>query len=175
MLSVEGDMMKSFPHKTKGDTMKKIIPMCVAVLTLFAVSYAHSGKHEGNAKFTKHFNETLFAISEKGQMSIEVLLDEKEYKIGKDMIGIVVHNSHDEDVEGAKLEVTGAAGPLAVTEKGGGLYLVPAAGMPMEGKWELKIAVKKKEIDDSASFTFPGVLSKKMPAGKYDAEGLKGK
>ena len=157
--------------------MKKTIAASLAILAFFAVSSAHSGKHEGNAKFTKHFNDTLFAVSEKGQVSIEVLLDEKEYKIGKDVIGIVVHDSYDEDVEDASLSVTatGAAAPMKVMEKGGGLYLVPSAGLPKEGKWELKIAVSKKKIDDSAAFVFPEVLNTKMPAGKYDADAIKGR
>ena len=159
--------------------MKKTFAVMIAGLFLLCVAAvsAHSGSHEGGAKFTKHFNETLFAIAEKGQVSIEVLLDEKEYKIGKDVIGIVVHDSHDEDVEGASLAVTatGAAEPLKVKEKGGGLYLVPNTGLPKEGKWELKIAVKKKKIDDSAAFVFPEVLNTKMPAGKYDADAIKGR
>lgn len=159
--------------------MKNTFNMLIAGLFLIFVTAApsHSGSHEGGAMFTKHFNETLFAVGGKGQVSIEVLLDEKEYKIGKDVIGIVVHDSHDEDVEDASLVVTaaGAAEPLKVKEKGGGLYLVPSAGLPKEGKWELTIAVKKKKIDDSAEFVFPEVLSTKMPAGKYDKEGSQGK
>jgi len=155
--------------------MKKTIAASLAILAFFAVSSAHSGKHEGNAKFTKHFNDTLFAVSEKGQVSIEVLLDEKEYKIGKDMIGIVIHDSHDEDVEDAKVivTVTGIAEPLKVMEKGGGLYLVSTVSLPKEGAWELTIAVRKRKIDDRALFIFPDVLKKRVPAGKYPAGALK--
>lgn len=143
----------------------------VMVLISAAISSAHSGSHEGNAKFTKHFNDTLFAVSGKGQVSTEVLLDDKEYKIGKDVIGIVIHDSHDEDVEDARLvvTVTGIAEPLQVKEKGDGLYLVPSLRLPKEGTWELKIAVKKRKIDDSAVFVFPEALKKKVPKGKYDA------
>jgi hypothetical protein len=157
--------------------MKKAVPALVIVLALVGGAYAHSGEHGGGAKFTKHFNETLFAISEKGQVSIEVLLDEKEYKIGKDVIGIVVHDRHDEDVEGARLEVTvaGSAEPLKATEKGGGLYLVPAAGFPKDGKWELRIAVKKGKIDDGAAFSYPAAMKTAPRAGKYDAEMMKEK
>ncbi len=149
----------------------------IALVTLFAVSFGHSGKHEGGAKFTKHFNDTLFAVSEKGQVSIEVLLDEKEYKIGNDMVGIVIHDSHDEDVEDAKVIVTatGIAEPLKVTEKGGGLYLVPNTGLMRDGTWKLSISVKKKKLEDGASFSFPEVLKYKMPAGKYDSDSIKGK
>jgi len=159
--------------------MKNTFNILISGLFLIFVTAAlsHSGSHEGGAMLTKHFNETLFAVGGKGQVSIEILLDENEYKIGKDVIGIVVHDSHDEDVEDASLAVTaaGAAEPLKVKEKGGGLYLVPSAGLPKQGKWELKVAVKKKKIDDSAEFVFPEVLNTKMPAGKYDAERLKGR
>jgi hypothetical protein len=157
--------------------MKRILLVFVMVLICASLVYGHSGKHEENAKFTKHFNDTLFAVSEKGQVSIEVLLDEKEYKIGKDMIGIVIHDSHDEDVEDAKVTVTvtGIPAPLKVIEKGGGLYLVPKTGLPQDGTWKLGIAVKKKKIEDGAIFAFPEVLKNKIPAGKYDIESIKEK
>ncbi|MBI5633548.1 MAG: FixH family protein [Nitrospirae bacterium] len=155
--------------------MKHTIVTGIAILALFSVSFAHSGRHEGSAKFTKHFNETLFAISDLGQVSIEVLLDEKEYKIGRDMIGIVIHDSHDEDVEDAKVivTVTDRTEPLKVTEKGEGLYLVPNTGLPKDGAWKLSISVKKKKVEDGAAFAFPEVLTNRMPAGKYDAGLLK--
>lgn len=149
--------------------MKKILLVVVMALTCAAIAHAHAGQHEGSVKFTKHFNETLFAISAKGQVSIEVLLDEKEYKIGSDVIGIVIHDSHDEDVEDAKLTVmvSGMAEPLKVKEKGSGLYLAPKAGLPKDGTWKLGISVKKKKIDDGAEFDFPDALKSKLPKGKY--------
>jgi hypothetical protein len=155
--------------------MKRTLLVSVMVLICAALASGHSGKHDGSAKFTKHFNDTLFVVSEKGQVSIELLLDEKEYKIGKDLIGIVIHDSHDEDVENATLivTVTGIAAPLKVTEKGGGLYLVPSTGLPREGTWKLSIAVLKKKIEDRAIFTLPEGLNNKLPAGKYDAGALK--
>ncbi|MBI5849002.1 MAG: hypothetical protein HZB31_13840 [Nitrospirae bacterium] len=155
--------------------MKGILLAGVIVLICSALVYGHSGKHESAAKFTKHFNETLFAISEKGQVSIEVLLDEKEYKIGKDVIGIVIHDSHDEDVEDAKVmvTVTGIEAPLKVTEKGGGLYLASNTGLPKDGAWKLGISARTKKIEDGAAFSFPEVFAHRMPAGKYDVEALK--
>ncbi len=161
----------------KGDIMKQILVASIALFALFTISFAHSGSHEKSVLFSKHFNDTLFAIAEKGQVSIEVLLDEKEYKIGSDVFGVVIHDSHDEDVEDAKVivTVTGIAGPLKVTEKGGGLYLVPSIGLQKEGTWRLGISVKKKKLEDGASFSFPEVLKNKMPAGKYDSDSIKGK
>ena len=157
--------------------MTKSAAVLLLVLFLFSSSYAHSGKHESGSRLTKHFNDTLFALSEKGQVSLEILLDEKEHRIGRGVVGIVVHDSHDEDVEGAKLTVTitGVMEPLKVNEKGDGLYLVPDTSLPKDGKWEMKIVVKKRKIDDSAVFVFPDVLEEKMPAGKYDVDLLKRK
>ncbi|MDP2156806.1 MAG: hypothetical protein Q8K68_03750, partial [Nitrospirota bacterium] len=99
----------------------------------------------------------------------------KEYKIGKDVIGIVIHDSRDEDVEDAKVivTVTGIAEPLKVKEKGGGLYLAPSVSLPKEGAWKLSISVKKKKIEDEAIFAFPAALNSKVPAGRYDTESLK--
>ena len=153
--------------------------MLIVPLAFFMqVSAAHAKNPTGEATvFTKHFSETLFSVGGKGQVSIEVLLDEKEYKIGKDVIGIVVHDSHDEDVEDAELLVTatGLAEPLKVKEKGGGLYLVPAAVLPKDGKWELRIAVKKRKIDDGTIFVFPNVMKERLAPGKYDTEMQKGR
>jgi len=39
-----------------------------------------------NPKFTKHFNQSLFNITDKGLFSVEILLDDMEYpKLGKDV------------------------------------------------------------------------------------------
>jgi hypothetical protein len=167
-------LIRPFGHGT-GGIMKRTLLVSAMVLIWAALAYGHSDKHEGSVKITKHFNDTLFAVSDKGQVSIEVLLDEKEYKIGKDVIGIVIHDSHDEDVENATLivTVTGIAEPLKVREKGGGLYLVQNTGFPKEGTWKLSISVIKKKIEDRVIFAFPEVLKNKVPAGKYDAGSLK--
>jgi hypothetical protein len=125
--------------------------------------------------FTKHFNGSLFKITEKALFSVEILLDEKEYKIGKNVIGVVIHNKDDEDVEGADIVIslrddqgqTMAASP-AIREKGDGLYTVANLELQRKGKWELSIAIKKKKNEDSVTFVFPDVVEKRMPAGKYE-------
>ncbi|HXX53051.1 MAG TPA: hypothetical protein VEI28_00625, partial [Thermodesulfovibrionales bacterium] len=44
--------------------------------------------------FTKHFENTIFDITEHAEYSVEVLLDDKEYKkLGKNVIGVVIHNA----------------------------------------------------------------------------------
>ena len=137
------------------------------------VCYAHDEGSHGSSKFTKHFEKTFFAITEKGAFSIEVLPDEQEYKIGKNVVGIVVHSNHDEDVEGAMLTVT-AEGTvevnnerIVVREKGAGLYTASNLNLNREGAWKLIIQIKKKTIEDRAMFTFPRTVTKYLPAGAY--------
>ncbi|HWR58542.1 MAG TPA: hypothetical protein VN328_06610 [Thermodesulfovibrionales bacterium] len=136
--------------------------------------------HEGHGPsekrlFTKHFEETLFDITKRASYSIEILLDEKEHKIGKDTIGMVVHDAHDEDVKGAQLTIvhkdlsTGADAPgkLSVVDKGNGLYIISGLDLKRAGKWELSITVKKDRVEDSVKFVFPDALKDRPAKGKY--------
>lgn len=123
----------------------------------------------GKAIFTKHFNESLFRITEKEEFSVEVLLDDKEYKIGKGVIGIVVHDKNDNDVKFADIKISYQdmkENPV-VTEKGHGVYVVSNLNIKREGKWELNIKVKQYRKKDETTFTFPGALNKRLSAGEY--------
>ena len=125
--------------------------------------------------FTKHFQETLFDISKNAEFSIEILLDDKEYKIGKNVIGIVLHNARDKDVEKAAISIDfrnsdtsrPAAQTPVVKEKGEGLYIVSDLDLKKEGRWKLTIKVKKDDTEDSVQFLFPDALKALHPAGKY--------
>lgn len=139
-------------------------------------AYAHeehgpAGKHI----FTKHFQETLFDITEHAAYSVEVLLDDKEYKIGKDVIGIVVHDAQDADVKGADMTIVHknlatsekAPGTPMVTDKGNGLYIVSNLNLQREGRWELAITIKKNGVEDRVKFILPDALKERVPKGKY--------
>lgn len=124
--------------------------------------------------FTKHFNDSLFTMTENGEFSVEILPDEREYRIGKDVIGIVIHNRHDEDVEGAKISISlepagdNTQEPV-IRDKGDGLYTVKNLPLQREGEWKLIIRINRKKIEDSAVFSFPAALSRPLPAGTYKA------
>ncbi len=145
------------------------------LLTGFAsCAYAEQGE-KAKPLFTKHFNGTLFDITKKGEFSVEILLDQKEYKIGNDVIGIVIHNARDQDVEKASIVIDfrnldtdqQAAQAAEIKEKGDGLYIVSNLDLKKEGRWKLMITVKKGAVEDSAQFLFPDVLKTHWPAGKY--------
>lgn len=129
----------------------------------------------GKPLFTKHFNGTLFDITKNGKYSVEFLLNDKEYPIGKGTTGLVVHNDKDQDVYGANVSVViknleGGPDqvPTDIKDQGNGAYVISGLEPERPGKWELDISVDKDGVKDSASFPLPGALQKKFyPAGKY--------
>jgi hypothetical protein len=145
------------------------------LLTGLASSFQAEADKNTKRIFTKHFQETLFDISKKAEFSIEILLNDKEYKIGKNVIGIVIHNARDQDVEKATIFIdfrnidTGrpAAQTPVVKEKGEGLYIVSDLDLKKEDRWTLTIRVKKDGIEDSVQFLLPDALKTLHPAGKY--------
>jgi len=160
--------------------MKIITSAVVSLLFVFGLytaGHAHEDHSPGKKKlFTKHFQNTLFDITEHGSYSIEVLLDDSEYKIGKNVVGIVVHGDNDSDVIGAKLTIanknlaTGEPVPssLTITDKENGLYIISGLNLQREGRWELSVTVRKGEVEDSVKFLFPDVLKEERhPKGRY--------
>lgn len=129
------------------------------------------------AMFTKHFNGSLFKITDKEEFSVEVLLDDKEYNIGKNVIGIVIHDKKDNDVRFADIKISYKDMKEApvVTEKGHGVYVVSNLNIKREGKWELTIKVKQYRKKDEATFAFPDALNKLLPAGEYSSDTIKTK
>jgi hypothetical protein len=156
--------------------------VAVAVASLLCAAGPAAATHQGlfappteKKLFTKHFQQTLFDITAHADYSVEVLLNDREYPIGKNTTGIIIHNSHDEDVKGADLTIvqkelaTGEHIPLKLTikDRHNGLYVVSGLDSKREGKWELVITVNKNGVRDSASFVFPDVLKQHYPKGQY--------
>ncbi len=155
-----------------------LIIICFIAISLTAQAVGgEEASGRGKTKFTKHFRETYFAITEKAEFSIEVLPDEKEHKIGKNVIGIVIHNKRDQDVEGAAINITagGDGEKYTIKDKGDGLYTVSDLDLKRAGNWKLTINIRKKSDVDQASFVFPDVTKKFLPTGSYDLESLKQK
>ena len=154
--------------------IKTLFSLVILGFCLITATLSHAESRESKrVSLTKHFNESLFKVTEKGSFSVEILMDDKEYRIGKDVIGVVIHDARDKDVEGAEIGITlrdDQGQPIAtapvVKEKGDGLYTVANVDLRREGKWELVITVRKRNSEDSARFVFPEVLERKTPAGK---------
>ena len=162
--------------------MKRLVSsgMIAAALLFFSCAISPANAYEGvnpaeKKLFTKHFQETLFDISERASYSVEVLLNDKEYEIGKNVIGIVVHDEHDEDVKGAKLSIVhrnlatneNASGALTVEDKGNGLYVVKGLTLQRDGRWELAITIEKDGVRDDVQFILPDALKQRVAKGRY--------
>ncbi len=160
--------------------MKNILSPVIAALVFGLLAApptrAHDDQGPGAKKiFTKHFQETLFDITRHAAFSVEVLLDDKEYKIGQGVIGIVLHDDKDADVIGARLSLTlknlgdgsSGGGPVSIADKGNGLYLVSGLNLQREGRWELSVTARKDGTEDSVSFILPDALKKRYPKGPY--------
>jgi hypothetical protein len=173
-------------HEKEAVPMKALVSIIAAmvfVLMAHAAGATHNSQDseadqkpkQEKTRFTKHFNETLFQISERGEFGVEILLDDKEYpKLGKNVKGLVIHDKHHEDVEGADLKIVlldsqgqDITGPLVVKEKGDGLYTVQNLDISKDSKGELRIRVRKKGIEDTAVFALPAAMKEHFPAGKY--------
>ncbi|MBF0558309.1 MAG: hypothetical protein HQL08_05975 [Nitrospirae bacterium] len=157
-------------------SLESVIIIIGFFLITAGAAYAHED-HGANVKktFSKHFQQTLFDITEHAAFSVEVLLDDKESKIGKDVVGIVIHDDSDSDVKGATIRIalkdleTGdiATGPLVITDKNNGLYIVSGLNWPRERRWELDVTVKKGEVEDGVKFILPDALKTLYPKGRY--------
>jgi len=164
--------------------MKAFIPCGVAGLFMALVlltgtpwSNAHESSFapEDKILFTKHFQNSLFDITEHADYSVEILLDDKEYKIGKNSVGIVLHNARDEDVRGAEIIfivrdlASGKSSTVTprITDKGNGLYIISGLDLMKEGRRELVISVKKGTIEDRLKFILPDALKTLLPKGRY--------
>ncbi len=153
----------------------------IAVLMVFQLNPGTASSHQTGENFapersfTKHFQHTLFDITGRADYSVEVLLDNKEYSIGNNVIGIVVHNAYDEDVKGAHLTIglknlatnEVATGKLNIQDKRNGLYIVSGLDLRRKGNWELSITVEKDGVKDSVKFVLPDALKHILPKGEY--------
>jgi len=145
--------------------MKSIFLVVFMTFFLFA-GCATNGTSQSpgvaKTKFTKHFDDSLFKITEKELFSVEIITDKKALEIDKNTAGIIIHDRKDTDVEGADIRVTrwlpknsqGSEETMKVREKGNGLYVIEKLNLLMEGNWELRVKIKKGAIEDSVTFHF---------------------
>lgn len=136
-------------------------------------------------KFTQHYANSIFKVSENGLYSVEMLIIGNELKIGMNSVDVIVHDNKDHDVMGAEITVTpwmpemsrGAKEEPRVMERGGGLYSAENVEISMPGLWELRVKIKAEGVEDTAVFSFPGVHAagmthEHMPISKEVPEGL---
>ncbi len=139
------------------------------IFTLFFpfMGFAAETIQSSTGPHTKHYEQSLFKMTEKGLFSVEMVIKDKELKVGVNTLDIIVHDKNDKDVVGAELTVVpwmpemghGVFEKPVVRERGGGLYSVENIILIMGGRWELKIKIGKGTVEDAVTFDFPDVKS----------------
>jgi hypothetical protein len=154
-----------------------VVFVLISLVVSAVICFGDAAFASDKPKFTKHFYESLLNITDNGLFSVEILLNDKEYpKLGKDVIGLVIHDEYDKDVEGADIKITATpegragAGVPVIKDKGDGLYTVSNISLKKGGKWEFRIGIRKAGLQDSASFLFPDVLNAPLHKGKSSAD-----
>jgi hypothetical protein len=121
------------------------------------------GHSEG--KFTQHYANSIFKVTEKGRYSVEMIIIGNELKTGMNAVDVIVHDEDDADVMSAEITVTpwmpemghGVKEVPKVFERGGGLYSIENVEISMPGLWELRLKIKKGKVKDKVVFEFPDV------------------
>jgi hypothetical protein len=144
----------------------------ILIISLLFVSSCASGKvpiskftriDKKTGNFTKHLDESIFKITEKGMYSVEVLLYNGNLKAGRNDFDILVHDSRDRDVENAQIRVVARmpGGSLEVkpriTSSLPGLYSLWDLELTGAGNWELMIHISDGDYEDTVVFDFPNV------------------
>jgi hypothetical protein len=148
------------------------------------VQQEHAEADHHQADFAKHFEGSTLQFTEKGLFGVEMVIPDKRLAIGINKLDLIVHDRDHGDIEGATVTVTpwmpemghGAFSATEVAEKGGGLYSIGNIVMIMGGHWEMRVDIKKGDLEDRVVFDFPLIRSAepyeyirvKSPAG-YDA------
>jgi hypothetical protein len=123
------------------------------------------GTHEHGAQFTQHYDQSLFEITQQGLYSVEMMLKHDTLMVGMNELDVIVHDQNDKDVAGADIVITpwmpsmnhGVMEKPVVTERGGGSYSAENVAVSMPGAWELRVAITKDGLTDTAVFDFPEV------------------
>jgi hypothetical protein len=160
--------------------MKKIALLAFLIVLCPLVAHA---QEEG--KFTRHYADSKFVITEDGRYSVEMLVIGDTLKVGMNSLDLVVHDSNDHDVMGAEVEVTpwmpemghGVKEVPVVTDRGGGLYSAENVEISMPGMWQIRVKVNSEGVEDSAVFHFAnihagGMMHHHEPTATMVPEGL---
>jgi hypothetical protein len=136
----------------------------IALLALLLVALPLAAQ-AAEKKFTRHYAESNFMVTEDELYSVEMLVIGNMLKVGMNSVDVIIHDSNDNDVMGAEVTVTpwmpemghGVKEVPKVTDRGGGLYSVENVEISMPGLWQLRVKVKKDGKEDTAVFEFPEV------------------
>ena len=123
------------------------------------------GSAEENISMTRHYENSLFKVTDSGEFSVEVLLPEHRVEPGMNSLDLILHDREDQDVPGAKITVVpwmptvghGVLEKPVVNEKGGGLYNVKNILFSTAGQWELRMEITSDGTMDTVRVPMPAI------------------
>ena len=100
--------------------------------------------------------------SEKGDFTLQLIVGNNRLGLGTNTLDIALRDRFGKEVQGALIKVTpwmpvmghGVWEKPVLREVGGGNYQVDNVSIIMAGIWELKVEVKKGELQDRSVFSF---------------------
>jgi hypothetical protein len=143
----------------------RAILLVIATVCFPGVVFASNSDGPNPDHHTKHYEQSLFKMTDNGLYSVEIVTKDKELKVGVNSLDIIVHDKNDKDVAGAEVKVVpwmpemghGVFEKPVVKERGGGVYSVENVILIMEGRWELRLDIRKNGSEDKVTFLFPDV------------------
>jgi hypothetical protein len=133
--------------------MKKIIPIILVVFSFQIYNYNVSAA------------DRLIKKTDNGIYNVEMIVEGKELKLGKNTIDILIRDLNGKGIEGLEITVQpwmpdmghGIDIEPVINEKGGGIYTLDNVHISMSGHWELKLDFKRRDMKDRVVFDFPHV------------------
>jgi hypothetical protein len=118
----------------------------------------------GTTQHKEQVNEqNLSRMTANGLYSVKIVIKDQALNVGVNTFDIIVHDKNGKEVTGAEINVVpwmpemghGVFDKPVVKEKGGGTYNVENIVLIMEGRWEMRLKIKKDNAEDNVTFAFP--------------------
>ena len=98
-----------------------------------------------------------------GLYSVKIVIKDQALNVGVNTFDIIVRDKNGKEVTDAEINVVpwmpemghGVFDKPVVKEKGGGTYSVDNVVLIMEGRWEMRLKIKKDNAEDNVTFAFP--------------------
>ena len=107
--------------------------------------------------------QNLSRMTANGLYSVEIKIKDQELNVGVNTFDVIVRDKNGKEVTGATIDVVpwmpemghGVFDKPIVKEKGGGTYSVDNVVLIMEGRWELRLKIRKDNAEDNVTFGLP--------------------
>ena len=150
--------------------MKPIFFIVCVVFSLYTANSLQAAKspliHESiHARYAQAASVSLSQTSAKDLFQVQMVIQGKGLKVGNNRVELVLLDKNEKEVSGSQITVLpvlyrhgeGMLVKPTVIDKGEGRYMVENLYFDMVGHWEIRIKIRKGEIEDVAIFDFPEI------------------